>query len=427
MILTQYFSRVAVSGLQLKRVRAVSEQDQEDESAEDIYRFIPERLWTEEQQKIVNDWLQRKKEADLAAQQRQRDQESQHQITLESPIRDIWGVGNRLGKPQMNWSTGYVLSQLDLRTVGQLIRTTYEKIKKAAWDHVAQSFGYTESFYNPLPPHGWGEMGDPEKRVAIHNRSLHEVRSVVYDFHNCLKRVYRETYGHENIQMAPLPQPLINWINYLWDEEQNDDEMKQKDARDEAALKEQDERWAQQAKQMEADAQLIAAALWKARKKLPYWEDSTKQEALEFARKFLEAEPYERGQYSKAIRDIIAKTLQRRVPTKFHYMEPDEAGQFVRMALDTDLKSDSPEKVAEIFNKTVGITNNPHPDRPDWSEDVHPGLGAGILGPAGGLKMEAAAEIRRRLEVAKESGDDATIRGIYYALDAENRRFFFKT
>jgi hypothetical protein len=414
MILTRYFSRVY----------AASEQDQGGESAEDIYRFIPERHWTPEQQKIVGDWLQGKKEADLAAQRRQQEQELENQVTLESPIRAIWGADRH---HQMNWSTSYIISQLGLRTVGQLIKTTYEKIKKAAWDHVAESFGYTESFYNPMPPAGWDQMGNTEKRVAIHNRSLHEVRSAVYDLHNCLNRVRRDPYGGPDRQLAPLPEPVINWINYLWDEERHDDEMKQKDERDEAALREQDERWAQKAKEMEAEAQLIGAALWKARKRLPYWEDATKEEAVEMARRYLKADPHERGQYSKAIRDIIARTLQRRVPTKFYYMEPDEAGQFVQTALNTDLKSASPEQVVEIFDKAMGITNSSNPDHPDWStEGVHPGLGAGILGPAGGLKMEAGAEIHRRLELAQESDDDAMIRKIYYAMDADNRRFFFK-
>lgn len=422
MKLSNHFSMVTAAS----EMGQEGQQDQRDEEAEDIYRFMPERHWTPEQRKMVDDWQQRKKEADFAEQWRQQDQELQNQVTLESPIQSIWGVGGGLNKHHMNWSTGYIVSQLDLRTVGQLIKTTYEKIKKAAWDYVAESFGYTTPFYNPLPPHGWDEMGNSEKRVAIHNRSLHEVRSAVYDIHNCLNRTLRNSYSGENTQLAPLPQPVINWINYLWDEEQHDDEMKQKDQRDEVALKEQDERWAQQAKQMEADAQLIAAALWKARKRLPYWEDSTKEEALEIARKFLKAEPNERGQYSKAIRDIIQKTLQRRVPTKFHYMEPGEAAQFVQTALAMDLKSASPEEVVEIYNKSVGITNNPNPDHPAWSEDVHPGLGAGILGPAGGLKMEAAGEIQERLQKAKAAEDDAMIRGIYYALDAENRRFFFK-
>jgi hypothetical protein len=416
MILTKYFSRVY----------AASEQDQGDESAEDIYRFIPERHWTPEQRKIVDDWLQRKKEENLAAQRRQQE-EDLRPITLDSEVRALWGSGKGFGSPRMSWDTAYVINYLDgVRTVGQLIKTTYERIKKAAWDQVAQSFGYTKSVYNPLPPAGWEEMSNTEKRVAIHNRSLSMTRSVVYDFHGCLKREYRHLYDYTTHPLAPLPQPVINWINYLWDEEQHDDEMKQKDERDEAALKEQDERWAQKAKKMEADAQLIGAALWKARKRLPYWEDATKEEAVEMARKFLTAEPYERGQFSAAIRDIIDKTLKRRIPTKFYYMEPDEAAQFVQVALNTDLKSANPEQVVEVFNKAIGITNDQIPDHPTWSEDVHPGLGGNTLGQAGMLKAEAAAEIRRRLQMAQKSDDDATIHKIYYALDAENRRFFFK-
>src|SRR6516165_7255370 len=99
MILTKYFSRVY----------AASEQDQGDESAEDIYRFIPERHWTPEQRKIVDDWLQRKKE-------------ELRPITHDSEVRALWGSGKGFGSPRMSWDTAYVINYLDgVRTVGQLI------------------------------------------------------------------------------------------------------------------------------------------------------------------------------------------------------------------------------------------------------------------------------------------------------------------
>ena len=133
----------------------------------------------------------------------------------------------------------------------------------------------------------------------------------------------------------------------------------------------------------------------------------------------MKADPHERGQFSQAIREIARKTLQKRLPTKSYYMEPEEAAQFVQQAQEVDMKTAQPRKVAEIFNKAIGITHNQNPDSPAWGEDVHPGLGAGVLGPAGGLKIGAAEELRKRLRTAKESGDEQTVRDIYYALDAE--------
>jgi hypothetical protein len=349
-------------------------------------------------------------------------EENESKITLDSRVDALWGPSKSFGM-----YANELLAQLEAWSFSlrDIIKITYEQMKKAMWQATAESFGYEGQaiLYTPLPPQGWEKMSDQEKRVAIFSHSLGRLNNAIFDLYRCKNRTRHDSILPHPTILPPLPEAVVKWLDYLKEEMEHDEDMLNYRRVQEEALRKQDEKWAMRAKKQEDDAQLLAKALFKAKNKLPYWSDITPEESLKIARDYMKATPYERGEFSRAIHDIARTTLSKRLPAKSYYMQAEEVKVFLQKTSHINLEAIQDNELINIFNKAVGITDSQDLMGTGWGENVVPALSAGDLGLVGGLRIQSANEIRNRLQNA----DDAKIHKIYYALDEENRKLFFKS
>ena len=359
-------------------------------------------------------------DAELARRWKQQDEEMDKEVTLNSPIGALWGSKQHCG---MYGSMLIAWMEWAGKPLREIIKSTYEKMKQAIWNATAEDYGYPKpsQYRNALGTDQMSKMNDAEKRIFIHDRAMGALNNAIHELYHCLRRERSDMFG-KKYPKPPLPEPVVKWLEYIYQELLHDQDMIQHNDRQEADIKAQNERWATQAQKQEEDAQKLAKALYKARGRLSGWEDASEKDALTTARAYMKASPHERGQYQRAIHDIARKTLSQRLSAKSYYMKPEEAKQFLSQALQVNLSAAPAQQVADILNKTIGITDSQDIMGTDWGENVHPALSAGDLGPAGGLRFGAAAELRERLT----KGNDKVNREIYWALDAENRKLFFK-
>ncbi|MCK9459735.1 MAG: hypothetical protein M0R80_08860 [Proteobacteria bacterium] len=376
------------------------------------------RLWLEEEEEDPDRYLS----SDEVRRKYRKPDKPLEPITLNSRIDTLW-----LPK-SYDYSASEVIAQLGWwnKPLGEIIKTPYEALKKAMWDVTATRFGYIPSLYRTHAPDEFHKMGDAEKRIFISDRSMGGLHNAIFELHWCKQRTITDDYSYKQIERPPLPEPVIKWLDYLNDELEHDEEHLQHMHRFDADIKAQSERWAMQKKKQEDDAQKLSKALFKARNNLSGWEDATEQEALTTAREYMKAAPHERGQFQRSIQDIARKVLNKRLPTKSFYMDDKEAKQYLQQVVNTNLVAATDQEISDILNKTIGITDSQDLQGNDWGENVHPALSAGDLNTASGLRIKSGEEISNRIKDAWSKKNEKQMRHIYYALDKENRKLFFK-
>lgn len=337
-------------------------------------------------------------------------------VTLDDDISDV------LSDYQLAYK---VVPGYGITKIKDIIKHTYDQFKKAAWDKMAEDFGYVESGYIPHPPEGFNELSDAGKKAVIYERALGYLRSFVVQ----LGWITAPNYSRGNYswkrEKFQFPPEFSKWAKYMIDEMDHDDEIKGWNQRSDKERADHEEKRQEDNRQQQELANTFGKELYKQRKKIekinPEWAGLTEQEAYKIAEDYMKANSYERGQWMPIVQQIAQKVMGRKSGSaKSYYMDDKEVQ---KLSTTKNIQQMTDVELVDTVNKTIGALNHPDVGGMEWGE-VHPGLSAGVLGNVAGLRMQAVNELKNRLIANKN--DRQRVWQMYYALDAENRRHFFK-
>ncbi len=334
------------------------------------------------------------------------------QITLQDPIKTIFT--NRLSNShliQLAYDVG-------AKTVGDIIRVDYDKIKANIWEWwLKEQTGFGTD----------RRLGKTEEEIAeiMHTQCMGRLHNLIFEIFHYAESPY-----------VQLPPEFIAWATYLNDSFEKDTEVVEHKDNQTRKTEEYENKRRRDEEAKEQKARMLADELYRSKDEV--WsdmeEDMTPAEALEVARDFIKADPYQRGQWRGSIRDIARKLFSREFPEKQYFMEPEEAYQFVQetqrklnqwYANKWELVKD--DELLDIISKTVGITNSNSAHDMEWnSEGVHPGYTSTyVLAPAALMRYSGMQELARRLQEKKD--DRAYIHQMYLNIDEDIRPLFFKS
>lgn len=321
-------------------------------------------------------------------------------IDLQNPVEDI----EYPRKPDYQ-SIATIARELGAKTINDLIRLSYDKLKEHA---ITKNKNSNKSL--------------PVYKDDTSGRRLH-LQAVSYWNNIVTSLLYKL-----DSQNTVLSEIVKKWINYIKYEFENDTDVLDYENDRSKQEGEAKNEWDRKQKTLDKNTKLLGKLIWEAAKRDSWagWEDSTEKDAYDTAKRYFTVEPYERGQFRKEIKDLARRvTTQKETPTKQYYMQPAEVEAYVRHIQNVELSALPVQELVDIIEKTVGITGNKYFGDPKWNEEeVVPGLSAGILGYLGNTKVLAMDELRKRIMEHKSNKKELKI--IYDALDSDLKPIFFR-